>query len=418
MKIKNLKAKGFGNFTNLEIEFDGQITRLVGANGSGKTSILYMIWAALKGIAEKDRDGQLIGERFRFISNGKSADLELTLFDEDKKAEIKVSNHITAAGNHISFKAPDDYPISDEWLKNLLSVAFLSAKNFTALKSQEQALLLGIDTSEFDQAIAELKQEYTLLNRDYRNYGELEPVDPVEAVSISALLKQKEEIDTSNRVIENNRAKRENSQNEINSINLQIEALILMREKWHKEFESTIVPGKHKSTTGIEAQIQGAESINERATKYEIWKERNAEKELKKKEFQDNKLGQALSITERLDYIKQFNFGFSGLTVDEDGSLLLDGRPIKEPYFSKGELELIVAKLYASQNPEFKVRFIDDFELLDEDNQEKILKELLDAGFQVITAEVGKESKGSNTVLLRECEIVESYEEDKQEKLL
>ncbi len=127
MKIKNLKAKGFGKFTDLEIEFDGQITKLIGANGSGKTSILYMIWAALKGIAEKDRDGQLIGERFRFISNGKSADIELTLFDEDKQAEIKVRNHITAGGNHISFKAPEDYPISDKWLKNLLSVAFLSA---------------------------------------------------------------------------------------------------------------------------------------------------------------------------------------------------------------------------------------------------------------------------------------------------
>ena len=426
MKIKNLKAKGFGKFIDLEIEFDGQITKLVGANGSGKTSILYMIWAALKGIAEKDRDGQLIGERFRFISNGKSADLELTLFDEDKQAEIKVSNHITAAGNHISFKAPDDYPISDEWLKNLLSVAFLSAKNFTALAPQEQALLLGIDTSEYDEAIAEIKQEYTLLNRDYRNYGELEPVEPVEAVSVSALLEEKEGFDNFNldqrqhaQAIKNINSEIVAIQGNIYSLEEKLSEHKNLLDETRKAFADMGLPKEEKDTSAIKQQIQDAESINERATKFGLWKDRNAEKELKKKELDKNKFAQANSLKERLEYIKLFDFGFSGLTVGEDGSLLLDGRPIAEPYFSKGELELIVAKLYASQNPEFKVRFIDDFELLDEDNQEKILKELLEAGFQVITAEVGKESKGFvNTVLLRECRVVESYKEDKQKKLL
>ena len=97
------------------------------------------------------------------------------------------------------------------------------------------------------------------------------------------------------------------------------------------------------------------------------------------------------------------------LGVDDSGNLVLNDRLIKEPYFSKGELEIMVAKLYMSVNPDLKVRFIDDFELLDEDNQAKILKQLLDAGFQVITAEVGKSPKHKNSILLRECSKVDSY---------
>ena len=103
------------------------------------------------------------------------------------------------------------------------------------------------------------------------------------------------------------------------------------------------------------------------------------------------------------------------MTIDDDGGLLLKGRPIKEPYFSKGELEIIVAKLYASTNPEWRIRFIDEFNVLDESNQTKLIDTLLTDGFQLIIAEVGDKAIGENVLLLRECKIVENY---KQEKLL
>ena len=85
----------------------------------------------------------------------------------------------------------------------------------------------------------------------------------------------------------------------------------------------------------------------------------------------------------------------------------LYGKLFKEPYFSKGELELIVAKLHASVNPELKIRFIDDFELLDEGNQKKIVEYLLKENFQIITAEVG-EKKGKDIILLTECSITKN----------
>ena len=120
---------------------------------------------------------------------------------------------------------------------------------------------------------------------------------------------------------------------------------------------------------------------------------------------------QADCIKARNAYMAGHEFGFAGLTTDEEGSLLLNDRPINESYFSTGELEMIVAKLHAAQNPEFKCRFIDDFERIDDENQEKILKELLDAGFQIIVAEVGRSSEKDNVIVLSECAIANNQEE-------
>jgi len=197
MKIKNLKIDNFGNFSGFEVEFGGQITRLVGINGSGKTTVgLTAIWACLKGIAEKGTDGKLMGDRFRFIGPKKAtADLELILVDEQKGAEIKIKNKIGKDGNHISFEAPKGYPASNAWLNEILSVAFLSAKNFTQLPAKEQAILLGIEVRSFDDEMKGLKEEYTIINREIRNIGEVVEVESAEQVSVAELVKAKDEIE-------------------------------------------------------------------------------------------------------------------------------------------------------------------------------------------------------------------------------
>jgi hypothetical protein len=56
-------------------------------------------------------------------------------------------------------------------------------------------------------------------------------------------------------------------------------------------------------------------------------------------------------------------------------------------------------------NPELKVRFIDDFDLLDDHNQELLIKNLTKRDFQIITASVGDTKKSDNSVLLRACKL-------------
>jgi hypothetical protein len=421
MKIKKLKLTNFAKFSDIEVVFNDQVTHLVGMNGAGKTTIgLTAIQAGLKGIAEKAKDGQLIGDRFRFIGpNKKSADIFLTIIDEAKgSAEINVHNRITEAGNSISFEAPEGYNIGGNWLNNLLSVAFLSAKNFTQLSTKEQALLLGIDVSSKDKEIAAKKAEITEVNRDIKNIGQSVKIEPAQKVSVSTLLADKKLIDDKNEEIKaanaeidrittgvvEFKARREQLMAELE----EVEKKISLGEKWL----SSKTKQDLASTDDIVKMIESAEHINEKATQYEAYVIKQTKLDelsatLKTKKAEVEKLQD-----ERLKTITSFDFGFDGLDVDEDGGLLLNGRPIRDPYFSKGELEVIVAKLYASKNPDLKVRFIDDFELLDEVNAEKLVRELIEAGFQVITANVGNEIKGENVLLLRDGKIITKKEKE------
>jgi DNA repair ATPase RecN len=427
MKIETLKMKNFAKFKDIEVTFSDKVTRLVGINGSGKTTVgLISLWAGLKGIAEKNTNGQLIGERFRFIGPEKSsADIEILLVDEKTKQRVMVTNHITKSGNEISFIAEDGSVLDADWLNNLLSVAFLSAKNFTSLSSKEQAILLGIDTTEYDKQIKAKKDEYTLINRDLRSLGTKTPVEKAEKVSVSDLLAKKEEIDAFNKV-QDERESAINTAKELlerlNEEKKELEAkLTALKErivKGEDVVKNLPTPVAKKDTAALTQSIASAEKTNEQARQFSEYVEWTTKCSTLKDSLLENKEQQSKLEQEKLDFIKNFNFGFDNLGVNEDGELLLEGRPVKDPYFSKGEMELIVARLHASINPDFKLRFIDDLDLLDQENQEKILKELLDAGFQVIVSEVGTEKKGDNVLLLKECNLVDSYDEPTQGKLL
>ena len=420
MKLKKLKLKNFAQFTDFECEFGNQITHLVGVNGSGKTMIgITAIWACMKGIAERTKDG-LVGERFRFIgSSGKSSDIQITVYDEKTKNEVVIKNHITQQGNHITCE-----PVQNErWLSELLSVAFLSARNFCQVDSKEQAILLGIDTKKYDQEIKSLKEEFTLINREIKSYGNLEKVEETEAVDVSKLVLAKDileekyydkqrEIDTHNREALQMNESRIKCNDKISDLKEHLAKC----EKWLIDnTKMIIVKDVEKPNINIiKEQINNAQETNLSAGKYQNYLLAKERKETKENELDDNKIRQNKIQDGRLRYIQSFKFGFDGLEVDFEGRLLLNGRPIKSQYFSKGELELIVAKLFISQNPKLTLRFIDDFELLDEDNQIKIVDDLLSQGFQIITAEVGNKKVKSNTILLRECKIVEKYDNKKK----
>jgi DNA repair exonuclease SbcCD ATPase subunit len=451
MKVAKAKLKNFAQFEDFECEFDQNITRLVGLNGAGKSTVgLKGIQACLCGISEQSGKGQLLGERFRFIGkNGKSADVEYQFEDNGKR--FTISNHITAGSNSITFKNVSGDPIDDAWLKGFLNVALMSAKNFCSLTGREQAIALGIDTGSFDKEIKALKTDFTALNRELKAFGEIAIVEPVEPVDLTELKAKKDAIreklntaymenrkhNTELRLAYEKAVKDEQKAEKDNEIkNAVLQAKINDATAAHQIIQDLGYEGKEvqtwldglerpeqrgavaiehpqyieelpndKELREIDEQIMGAHSINNQAAAYQAYLKKASDREAKAKELEANKTKQAEAEAARNAYISSFDFGFAGLTTDEDGCLLLKNRPLTDSYFSKGELEMIVAKLHASRNPVFKTRFIDDFDLLDEENQEKLIKDLIEAGFQVITAEVGKVATKENTLVLRECAI-------------
>jgi recombinational DNA repair ATPase RecF len=452
LKIDSIQFKNHVHLKTIQCEFDGTITEIIGLNGSGKTTIINALWMAVKGIALKGNDC-IIGDRFKFIQSGKkSMDVEIALIDENhNNAKILLKRHTLKSSSKLTFKAPENYPISHEWLQNLLSVSFLSAKNFTQKNKKEQALLLGIDTSKFDEELNEVKGLYTLLNRQYKAIGEPEPVEKVEQVDVQELLKRKAELqkEIDERFKQNslnNHSLRQDYDQKVKSSIKEAEIYNIKQDEnerkidvaksLHKQLidlgyngrdvidwiKSLPQPETYKDITGsdvphpdyieeipdktaieeIDKQIAEASDVNHKAVSYQNYLKIIQERDAKKKELEENQIKQKEIKQRRLEYIQSYNLAFDGLEIDEEGGLILHGREIREPYFSKGELEKIVAMLRASLDDALKVVFIDDFDLLDEKNQKEIPEYLIEKEFQVIVAKVGQSKGGKNIISLSE----------------
>lgn len=452
MKISKLDIKNFAKFADISVEFDNKHTRLIGLNGSGKSTFLTAIWAALKGIALKNTNGQIIADRYRFLYPGaKSADIELELIDELTGAKVIIKRHFTTSTSKLTFETDNPDAFNDEWVNGLLSVAFMSAKNFTSLSGKEQALLFGIDVEEFDSRIKEVSLELTEENRELKRLDSHilsinEPPVIEKKVDLSEIKTRRDAAITE---FNSKLKEREKEQKFIAATNNQVESAkkeienFLNRIKTNiediEQFEAqikTLQSNIHKSReeiTELTAKIEDVKNwLNNNPVKeslpeiesidLSIFDNEQSEGDRINKAYEERQKYESLIATrtaqqekinsliakknglstDRLEYIRRFDFPFSGISVDADGGLLYKERQIKPPYFSQGELEIIVAKLAASRNPELKTRFLDDFDLLDTNNQKEIIEYLIGLGFQVITAEVGMANSQKGIIALSE----------------
>jgi hypothetical protein len=169
----------------------------------------------------------------------------------------------------------------------------------------------------------------------------------------------------------------------------------------------------------IDQQIIDAGETNRKALLYNQYLQKKEQKATKKTELDENKKAQDKKEQDRIDYVKAFKFPFSNLSVGEDGELLLSGKPIKDPYFSTGELLKIIPILISSRNPELKYVFLQDYNLLDDEKKVEVEEYLTGKGFQLVIEVVGKSKlTDKNCILLKDNVIVEDYETVEQPTLL
>lgn len=465
MKIKNISLKNFANYTDVSVSFDENITYLIGKNGSGKSTIgITAIWYIMQGIAEKSSNGNnpLIGERFRFIGpKSATAKGEMILFDEKSGKEIKVTRKLTKTGSELSFEGPQEIELNQQWLNDLFNVFLIAPKKFTELSGIDQAKAIGIDTSVFDKELAELKDKAKIIRIELKQFDGLVEVEKAEKVDLSVLQAKKDQIRNAlnAKYTENQQANKafrmawEESKRtidaEVKAFNdKQIEltakynrcndAYVILKNAgydgkeivmWLNELAGQIQPQKSAidvypteptyiseipddtELKSIDQQIIEANSANQKAFLYDQYITRKTQKDAKEKELSDNLVNQKQKDKDRLNYIQSLKLPFSNLTVDEDGNLLLDGKPIKNPYFSTGELLKIIPILIATCNPELKYVFLQDFNLLDDDKQNEVEQYLTGNGFQLVVEMVGKEKMvDKNCILLKDSVIVDCYE--------
>jgi len=432
-KIESIKLENFAKYTNVEVSFDRNVTYLVGNNGSGKSTLgLNGIWFMFQGIAEKASGGNspLIGERFRFIGpSSTTAKGEMVLVDVNRGIEIKVIRKLGKSGSELKFEAPEGTTLDQNWLNDLFNIFLLCPKKFTELSGREQARILGIDTSEIDIRLKKEKEDFTFLNRELRQFEGLTEPEKAERVDVSALNTQKNEILSFNRIQDEREKAIERAENDLRNKNSEIEEVeneISRLEKKKERLESEFTyldvqkhkldkPQEKKQTDEIDRLINEAGATNLKADQYAEYLRKKVAKEAKEAEIKSNKTKQTEIEDERISFIQSKKLPFKNLAIDEDGNLLFDGKPLKDPYFSTGELIKIIPMLLASQNPELKYIFIQDFNLLDEDQQNNVDKYLTEKGFQLVIEYIGKEPvKDKNCILLKDNQVVSDTEDERE----
>jgi hypothetical protein len=458
LKLKKIGVKNHDHLRNFEAIFADGATEIWGMNESGKSCIFDLIPTLIKGMKEKGADC-MIGDRYKVIGPAaKSMNIAATLIDTQcDNAEIVLSRKISSRGNgELKITVSKDYPhtLDAEWLKNLLSAAFLSPKYFCSKTSREQAILLGCDTSEFDDKLKALKVEYRDLGRDLKPYENLEEVKKVEAVDIEKLQDKKNELT----IAENERL------DKIRTANVKLrdqyyKDLIAAKEKARKfnrkqddiesdrarcadlsvELEDVGYPDWKKfaewvnglpqaedrkdpekitfpepeyadeladmsAIVEIDEQIKAGYKTNQAALLYsEYLKKVKKGDEIKRKRAANQGEQSGVQAAKNV-YIAKQKLPFAGLTIGENGELLLEGKEIRPPYFSAGKLIKVVASLKTQCGDNLKIIFIDDADLLDEENREKLVKWLIDQGYQVIMACVGKSKPAENRIVLSPIE--------------
>ncbi|MCR4334110.1 MAG: AAA family ATPase, partial [Patescibacteria group bacterium] len=409
MKIKSIKLENFAKYSHIEVSFDKNITYLIGNNGAGKTTLgLDAIWFLFQGIAEKSSKGNnpFVAERFRFIGeNGASAKGEMVLVDETKGTKIKVTRKLTKDGTSVSFESLDKGLIlNQEWLNDLFNVFLISPRSFLSLDSKKQAEMLGIDTSKFDTELESLMSEHTYINRELKSIGTVEEVLPVDEVDIESLIETKNNMvrfNTNQTSLEQNITR---NKEKLKLCELELNELIRQEEEIKQKIDklknkvntgqkyiaSLPQPEKLRNMEQIDNEIKEATQNNNKNITYQNYLQQKQKHTQKLTELNNNKKKQSEIIKNRIDYIRSKKLPFDNLEINENGELLLSGKPIKEQYFATGELLKIVPVLISSLNPELKYVFIQQFNLLDEKQQKIVEEYLVGKGFQLVAEIVGE----------------------------
>lgn len=407
MKVKSLELTNFAGCSEVKVNFDDTLTYLIGPNGSNKSTIgLNGIWFAMQGIASRKvkESTPLMGERFLFVGDNKSsAQAKLVLHDVEKDIDITIERKITkSGGTELSIMGPDDMILDQSYLDRLFSVFMISPKMFINLDGKSQALLLGLNIDEYNEKIKSLKSDYTILNSGYLGYGSLdEKPEKVEGVDYAKLNEKKNKIIEFNREQESLSFFYENKEQEIAIVKAELEEQRLHLEELQSQLKEMSKGEKPIDLKPLEEQINNAHLTNKKALEYEAW-ERDVKKKAEvKKQMEKNKEEQKAVIEQKNKYLQEKELPFDELSIDEDGRLLYDERPLTEPYFSSGELIKIVPIIMSTQNPELKYVFIQQFNLLDDDNQKEVVEYLTERGFQLCIEWVGSDGfdQGNNILM-------------------
>jgi DNA repair exonuclease SbcCD ATPase subunit len=198
MKVIRLQINNFLGVKAVDITPNGNVVKIKGKNGNGKTSVINAIWVAIGGLDKKEVPNDPIrhGE--------KSAEISVDL------GEITVTRKFTGKGEYLEVRSKDGFkaPSPQTLLDGMFNAVSIDPQSFVDMKPKERKeLLLGItgNKEKIEQLEMDSKSAYdkrTLVGRDIKTLeGKLvgapndEQIEEKSALSLRLKLEEAKEKD-------------------------------------------------------------------------------------------------------------------------------------------------------------------------------------------------------------------------------
>lgn len=393
MKIINLKAQNIKNLKAVEITPEGNVIRLTGKNGAGKSAILDTIFTALTGKRLEDpiRHGEERAE-----VNIDMGDFRVRKIWTEKGERIEVT---TAEGD--TKKSPQMF------LDEIIGRLSFDPLAFKAMKPADQRELLknliGLDFADLDAETKKVYDDRTVLNVKIKDaLAQLKNTEAPDPKTPDEELTFKDELEKFNHLREKRiaflkavevKSKVEESidshKDEIASIEAEIEKLQAKKNGLQnivagleKKLSEFVLPPEVTEDQITEAQL-ALEDIEKKNVAIRAAKRYRANVKAAEKLKQESD-----ALTQRLARIEQdkatrianAKFPIDGLSMSDD-AVIYNGNQFSR--LSTGEQIRVSTAIAMKLNPTLKIILIREGSLLDEAGKKEIFDLAKEADYQV-----------------------------------
>ena len=447
MYIKKLQLLNFQVIENFEAEFDGNVYFVTGDNELGKSTLLKAIGALLTGNRDEVlRNGASKGFAKMIVGDdGEEYDVQLSFTENNPRGTLTIkqkstgmqTNNVTMLQRIFGYQDFDAVEFS-RWSET----AEGRRKQIAVVKSLlPEAVRNRI--SEIDEAVAELKTERTIVNRDVKTATALRdtanvgltpedkakyvnPIDVTELVekaktnaqliekakTVRSMLAQREQQlanipnhianaedalkqaqKTARKMVEDAEKAYNETIAKLTEEKADCERRKANAEEWLKKYEANN-PEKENAEDTL-ARVQEHNAMCEKVRKYN---ERQSELMAAKAKAEKMDADIAKLADERAALIANAELPIDGLTFTEDG-LELNGVPFVPGKVSDSQTMEIAAKLVIASNPKVKVFRIARGESLGAKRLQTIIDIAKRNGFQGFIEQV---QRGQSEMLVEE----------------
>jgi len=412
-RIIQLNVRNFMGIEAVQIEPDGNLVVLNGANGSGKTSILTAIWAllaskaGLKNIDQPVHDGATTAVIEGVIDLGDGETLRITRsFTAAGGMNIKVM----AGDGSMAVRSPETA------LKKLFTSISFDPLAFSKMKGKEQvevylrAVDTELDLDELNVKRAEIFDQRTEINREVtaatatlQGLAESTASADDEEVSGASIMAERDaaqaiidERERAVRLAQTRGHEYEMAKDRVKELEGELARAVILRDEAKADHDAavdlaTALPPA-PDTSGFAERLTAIEETNRQIR---LAKQRRAlEESATANETEARKLTDAL---DKIDADKRAVIAkvpqiVPGLTFDEEG-MIFNGVPLAQA--SGSERLLVSCQMGIALNPEVRVMTVQDGPLLDEASM-KLLNDIADEhDFQVwIERQMGTDAEG------------------------